>query len=1074
MSYLCRLGALFSFFIFLLFWSGCKDRDSKNNGRGLAAIENKNSTKPTNLELSIPVSRDDDVEELLQAPLEPTLPPPLPPPSGSYIVPFITDGRNNDEGDDDENEPMPDGECGNGVQEALPNFNSSCRHIVYGSTTDGNDGDSQLVYFSTNTGQSFEIATITNIHRVSALDFSPDGQLYGVGENSNDESVLAKINCQTGLATVVGRTFIEDVSGSVVTDMSFDSNGTLWGYLSDNGQVGQINLDTGLFTLAPNPLGLINSLGNGLAFVPFPTDILYHADQNNLSSVDESTGVAMVLAPLVFPGFLTNTPRINGMDYDVFTGILYASLLDGGSGNNIPPPKISYLANLSVNTGGVSLVGSQEVPAITGLDAIAVNRRYEECDGEAGILDGAYCSEDCLLREGNCADGLDNDGDGYIDCLDEDCEARACDDGDLCTIDDTCTAGECIGMAKDCGDMNPCTIDTCDSQDGMCVNTFDESKTSYGSCEIDGHSCTVGKCVLVGNLAYCQEDDRSLLIDEQFGCKDENQCTADSCVEIPLGQSHNSSSEAKLAPSWGSTQNKDEDGNVILDNEPQCSKEVLEWSPCFVEDQCSPGVCLISEVINEESLPELQVACVANGQSDPQPYCPDIDLNPCTLETCIVGMGCQSNRLPDNTACSDQDPCTVNDVCHENPMDPSDFSCFGTPKVAIPIAMGGCSDDDLCTSESCIEGLCTTPIARQCFDVDNNVCTPETCDPGTGQCIAGTPMIGVCNDSDACTINDMCQVDPMDNNETRCFGEDKIKVSEDVGGGDDGNPCTMDMCSAGQITHTPLTGSFGPSCMTIFPPQTRCSIGAQACIDGELFPDDCDPIFALSIESDAAGTCGDGIDNDCDLLTDEFDPDCDALLVFITETAYSSFFAAPSPQIDACLGAGFPNDDPVLRADCLCNQEANADAAQKTFGKTFIAWLGTSSYAAQTRLSNPGNLAYRLTNDAVVVPVGSDALVNSAVDLNNPINAHADGITASMALPGAWTGQNADGTADVPSFPDFTCNDWFPFPAENTFNASYGSQNNVDAGWTRFATDICNIDIAFDGNRHHLYCFEVR
>ena len=46
----------------------------------------------------------------------------------------------------------------------------------------------------------------------------------------------------------------------------------------------------------------------------------------------------------------------------------------------------------------------------------------------------------------------------------------ACEDGNLCTTDDSCATGTCVGgPPRDCDDGNPCTVDSCDPVSG-CVN----------------------------------------------------------------------------------------------------------------------------------------------------------------------------------------------------------------------------------------------------------------------------------------------------------------------------------------------------------------------------------------------------------------------------------------------------------------------------------------------------------------------------------------------------------------------------------------------------------------------------
>lgn len=56
----------------------------------------------------------------------------------------------------------------------------------------------------------------------------------------------------------------------------------------------------------------------------------------------------------------------------------------------------------------------------------------QDADKNCG-LDGRQPKQlACVKREKNCSDGLDNDGDGKIDCADPDCDGRECKQGSVC------------------------------------------------------------------------------------------------------------------------------------------------------------------------------------------------------------------------------------------------------------------------------------------------------------------------------------------------------------------------------------------------------------------------------------------------------------------------------------------------------------------------------------------------------------------------------------------------------------------------------------------------------------------
>ncbi len=118
--------------------------------------------------------------------------------------------------------------------------------------------------------------------------------------------------------------------------------------------------------------------------------------------------------------------------------------------------------------------------------------------------DGDACTDDaCSPVTGLCSSSPKLCADSSP-CTADSCDAGtgacvhapvqgACTDGSLCTGNDACVAGVCVGTAKTCVDGNPCTQDSCEEASGNCVFA-----ALVGSCD-DGDPCTEGDHCVAGN-----------------------------------------------------------------------------------------------------------------------------------------------------------------------------------------------------------------------------------------------------------------------------------------------------------------------------------------------------------------------------------------------------------------------------------------------------------------------------------------------------------------------------------------------------------------------------------------------
>jgi slime mold repeat-containing protein len=253
----------------------------------------------------------------------------------------------------------------------------------------------------------------------------------------------------------------------------------------------------------------------------------------------------------------------------------------------------------------------------------------------------------CKPDTNQCTDDVCN---GQGDCIHPATDGKGCDDKNPCTQDDKCTGDSCGGTAVDCSNDVTCDIDSC---------IPDPQNPNVPLCKHDPSTC------------HCTKEGDPI-------CNDNNPCTDDSCDII-----HGA---CVFTPN---------------NNNTPCNDGMF----CNGDDTCSGGTC--SQHSGNPCTTECNNNCTNDPQSCASPQgtqCKD-DGNPCTDDVCDGGNSegqdgkCVNNA---NVAhCSDNNVCTVNDVC-------ADSAC----------SSGGpldCNDQDPCTTDSC-------DPQNGCSRVDNGTC----------------------------------------------------------------------------------------------------------------------------------------------------------------------------------------------------------------------------------------------------------------------------------------------------------------------------------------------------------------
>ena len=523
----------------------------------------------------------------------------------------------------------------------------------------------------------------------------------------------------------------------------------------------------------------------------------------------------------------------------------------------------------------------------------------EVCDGKDNDCDG-------LTDENTCdAGGACNVGtcDPQAGCQYNKLNNVPCDaDKNACTENDQCKQGACVpGPGKVCDDGNPCTSDACDPASG-CTKTVDDGKL----CDADGNACTVadhcvgatctpGKDVVCDNSNICSKascdsgsgkcvgksvqdgvpcDDKTVCtgsdvckggecLGKIISCDDTNPCTSDSCDAV------------KGCVSTNLEGNGCDDDNPCtvgdLCKEGACVKGALK--ACDSGMACTVGACSLTTGKCDYKNKIAGAPCNDGDACSENDGCADAvcqgksvncdDANPCTNDTCDNKAGCK--HVANISPCSDGDACTLSDncaagtcvsgaakICVDNLLCTAD-TCNKTTGNCVfdGAAMNGtpCDDSNVCTlGDNCLGGFCAVGIQKDCND--NNLCTDDLCDKVKG--CSPTFNSKACDDSNACTGSDICKFGDCEGNVIKC---------------DDGNLCTDDACD-------PKKGCIVSNNAVICDDNSKCTSGDACkngkcggavvnCDDNNVCSDDScdnaagclhDPNLALCPDSDACTT----------------------------------------------------------------------------------------------------------------------------------------------------------------------------------------------------------------------------
>lgn len=354
----------------------------------------------------------------------------------------------------------------------------------------------------------------------------------------------------------------------------------------------------------------------------------------------------------------------------------------------------------------------------------------------------------------------------------------ACNDGKLCTINDTCSGGTCAGTL-DLGTNKTCEClqnsDCGPYEDGDRCNGTLLCNTAKGKCE--WNPATVLSCPSAGDTS-CQTNTCNKItgacemLAQQGSCDDGDPCSVDDvCVG---GQCQGTSSVGVGAQCQCE---KDADCETFFDDGNDCNgtmycdkqNAVCKINPatviepdvsCMTDAECPSGFKCAGALQTSGTNGAPAAARLGVCTS-----CPTTSNTDCAVSTCSpVSGACAFHALEDGDLCStDGDSCTIGDQCVSG-------ACLGTLDMG-PGQTCECKQDSDCAEDGDLcngvpycdksrgTGVCTTNPATvvTCPTDGDTACAKNHCVAATGLCsLRHEPATKSCEDGDPCTQGDHC------------------------------------------------------------------------------------------------------------------------------------------------------------------------------------------------------------------------------------------------------------------------------------------------------------------------------
>ncbi len=276
-------------------------------------------------------------------------------------------------------------------------------------------------------------------------------------------------------------------------------------------------------------------------------------------------------------------------------------------------------------------------------------------------------------------------------------DGGACEDGNPCTIMDTCTNGVCIGgPANDCNDDNVCTNDTCVAGGG-CMHTNNTNTCDDANTCTTADKCVNGQCVggapldcndgdvctddLCDAMTGCFKQFNTAPCDDGNGCTTADHCASGVCTGGPplaCAPQNDCQSSGICDPMTGACAYFLKPDGAACDDGNACTKN----------DTCVAGACIKSAIT---VCPVPTDACHGSGICNPSTGLCDYPIIGGDLDGDGLGDACDSDIDGDGISNSDEKTWGMNPTSKDSDGDDID-DCT----EVCPANGGGCFDGTTC------------------------------------------------------------------------------------------------------------------------------------------------------------------------------------------------------------------------------------------------------------------------------------------------------------------------------------------------------------------------------------------